>query len=191
MKKIIFFFLTIVLLFANCKKEQKSTIINVEKSNKDYAKIGKEYALATKMILGKNLKQAIAKEGMIGAMSFCNEQAYSLTDSMQVKYNAIIKRVSDKNRNQNNKANTTELQHIATFKEKNKNGEKIKPIIEKSNGKVHFYAPIKTSQLCLQCHGKQLQPDLVLKLKDLYPDDLAIGYDDNQVRGIWSITFNE
>jgi len=183
--------LTIVLLFSNCKKEQKPTIINVEKSNKDYAKTGMEYALATKMILGKNLKQAIAKEGIVGAMSFCNEQAYSLTDSMQVKYNAIIKRVSDKNRNKDNKANITELQHIATFKEKIKNGKKIKPIIEKNNGKVHFYAPIKTNPLCLQCHGKQLQPNLVAKLKDLYPDDLAIGYDDNQVRGIWSITFDE
>ncbi|PHR71910.1 MAG: hypothetical protein COA67_05845 [Lutibacter sp.] len=190
MKKIIFL-LVITILLASCKKEHKSTIINKEKSNKNYAKIGKEYTLATKTILGKNLKQAIAKEGLVGAMSFCNEQAYSLTDSMQVKYNAIIKRVSDKNRNQNNKANAIELSYINTFKEKLKNGEKIKPIIEKSDGKIHFYSPIKTNQLCLQCHGKQLQPNLIAKLKDLYPNDLAVGYDDNQVRGIWSITFDE
>jgi len=190
MKKIIFI-LVITILFTSCKQEQKSTITNTEKSNKDYAKIGKEYALATKIVLGKNLKHSIAKEGLVGAMSFCNEQAYPLIDSMQVKYNAIIKRVSDKNRNQKNKANTTEMKHIAAFKEKIKNGEKISPIIEKSNGKIHFYAPIKTNQLCLQCHGKNLQPDLVTKLKDLYPNDLATGYDDNQIRGIWSITFDE
>ena len=189
MKKIIFF-LVMTLLLMSCKKEQKTTVIKVESTTKDYKKIGMEYALATKMILGKNLKQAIAKEGVVGAMSFCNEQAYSLTDSMQVKYNAIIKRVSDKNRNKDNKANTTELQHIETFKKMLKNGEKIRPIIEKSNGKVHFYALIKTNQLCLQCHGKPID-EVQSKIKELYPDDLAIGYDDNQVRGIWSITFKE
>ena len=190
MKQIIFI-LVAILLFVNCKKEQKITVITSENLNKDYAKIGMEYAQATKMILGKNLIQAISKGGTIEAVSFCNEQAYSLTDSMQIKYNAIIKRVSGKNRNKDNKANTIELQHIATFKGKLKNGEKIKPIIENSNGKVRFYAPIRTNQLCLQCHGKQLQPDLIAKLKDLYPNDLAIGYEDSQVRGIWSIIFDE
>ena len=190
MKKIILL-LVVTILFSSCKKVDKSTIVNTEKSNKNYVKIGKEYAQATKTILGKNLKQSIAKDGLVGAMSFCNEQAYSLTDSMQVKYNAIITRVSDKNRNQKNKANAIELSYINAFKEKLENGEEIKPIIEKNGGKIHFYAPIKTNQLCLQCHGKQLQPNILAKLKDLYPNDLAVGYDDNQVRGIWSISFDK
>jgi len=174
----------------SCKEDKKPSVKTVEKPSKNYTAIGKEYAIATKKILGKNLKQAIAKDGTIGALAFCNEKANPLTHQMEVKYNATIKRVSDKNRNPNNKANATELKHIETFKTQLKNGEKIKPIIEKSNGEVHFYAPIKTGGLCLQCHGSPTT-EVQSKIKELYPEDLATGYDVNQVRGIWSITFKE
>ena len=80
------------------------------KKEKTYADIGLEYALGTKKVLGKNLMVAIQKKGTLEALSFCNIQAIPLTDSMSIKFNASIKRVSDKNRNPNNKANTEELQ---------------------------------------------------------------------------------
>jgi hypothetical protein len=48
--------------------------------------------------------------------------------------------------------------------------------------------------MCLQCHGKpqqELTTVTLNKIKTLYPDDKAIGYSENQVRGIWHITFNQ
>ncbi len=186
--KIILVLGVFISLFS-CKSDKK-TVKTEDKPVKNYVAIGKEYAISTKKILGKNLKQSIAKDGTVGALAFCNQNANPLTHQMEVKYNATIKRVSDKNRNPNNKANATELKHIETFKKQLKNGEEIKPIIEKGKGEVHFYAPIKTNDLCLQCHGK-LTAEVQSKIKELYPDDLATGYEVNQVRGIWSITFKE
>ncbi len=59
---------------------------------------------------------------------------------------------------------------------------------------VGFYAPIITNTLCLQCHGKpgsDIKPKVLASLKDLYPNDMAKGYDANQVRGLWSIDFKD
>lgn len=48
--------------------------------------------------------------------------------------------------------------------------------------------------MCLQCHGKpdeDIQKPTFKKIVNLYPKDKAIGYGINEVRGIWSITFNK
>lgn len=48
--------------------------------------------------------------------------------------------------------------------------------------------------MCLQCHGKpaeQINPATLKKLSELYPADKAVGYDIDQVRGIWSIQFKK
>ncbi len=188
---------TAIVLFVlvgmlSCKQGPKPSI-QVESHQLDYMEIGKGYAQETQKVLGKNLMQTIQNEGVAQAVVFCNEQAYPLTDSMATHYKARIKRVSDKPRNPDNKANATELAYINTFKEKVAQGDSIIPIVKEENGKVHFYAPIITQSLCLNCHGtpgKNIAPDVVRHLSELYPQDQAIGYDVGQVRGIWSIVFD-
>ena len=164
------------------------------KSDLNYEDIGLNYALSTKAQLGKNLMGAIQKKGIEEAVAFCNERAYTLTDSMAKVHNSHIKRVSDKPRNQNNKANSVELLHIETFKEILSNQQEIKPVVEEVGDKVNFYYPITTNSMCLQCHGtpnKELTSETYKTIKGLYPKDKAIGYDVNQVRGIWSISFEK
>ncbi|WP_339887898.1 DUF3365 domain-containing protein [uncultured Flavobacterium sp.] len=167
-------------------------VIVVEKE-KTYEEIGLEYALSTKKLLGQNLMETIKKKGTLEALSFCNIQAMPLTDSMSVKYNASIKRVSDKNRNPNNKANAEELVYIEQFKKTLAVKEEPKPVVIDKGEKVQFYYPIPTNTMCLQCHGKpeKIKPEVLKKINVLYPKDLAIGYDENEVRGIWSITFDK
>lgn len=159
-----------------------------------YSERGLKYALATKAVLGKNLMGTIQKKGTIEALSFCNEQAYPLTDSMSVAQNAVIKRVTDKPRNQKNQANEKELTYINTFKNHIKNNIEPKPIVEQIDNKVKVYYPISTNSMCLQCHGKPNQDisnPTLRKLTLLYPQDQATGYNVNEVRSIWSITFNK
>ena len=159
-----------------------------------YAQIGMSYAKSTKATLGKNLMGAIQKEGVMHALSFCNVQAMPLTDSMATKHDAIIKRVSDKNRNPNNKANAQELDYISLYKQILKNGEEPEPIVVEENKKVNFYYPIVTNGMCLKCHGtpgEEIQRGTYDKIKELYPKDKAIGYDVNDVRGMWSISFDK
>ena len=167
-------------------------VIVVEKQ-KTYEEIGLEYALSTKKLLGENLMGTIQKKGTLEALAFCNIQAMPLTDSMSVNYNATIKRVSDKNRNPNNKANAEELVYLEQFKKALAAKAEPKPVIVDKGEKVQFYYPIPTNTMCLQCHGKpeNIKPEVRAKTLKLYPKDLAIGYGENQLRGIWSITFDK
>ncbi|SDI53308.1 c-type heme family protein [Winogradskyella thalassocola] len=159
-----------------------------------YGERGLKYALATKAVLGKNLMGTIQKKGVLEALTFCNERAYPLTDSMSVVHNVIIKRVSDKPRNPKNNANSEELDYINTFKKVIANNEEASPIVKELDNKVRVYYPITTNTMCLQCHGKlneTLENTTLTRIKSLYPLDKAIGYNSNEVRGIWSITFDK
>ncbi|MFD0797283.1 DUF3365 domain-containing protein [Maribacter chungangensis] len=159
-----------------------------------YAKTGMQYALAAKGALGKNLMKAIQEKGTGGALEFCNVKALPLTDSIAQLKNAKIKRVSDKPRNPGNTANTEELGYISYFKGLIASGIEPKPIVKEARGEVQFYFPITTNAMCLQCHGtpnEQVQPATMAKLQELYPTDKALGYDTNEVRGIWAIVFDK
>jgi len=163
------------------------------KETKRPAERGLEYALDTKKELGKNLMGTIQDKGIKEAVTFCNVKAYPLTDSMATAQNATIKRVSDKPRNPQNRANTKELKIIEKFKKAVANGEDYQPVTEVENGRNSFYYPIATNSMCLQCHGipnKTIQPEVLSTIKDLYPNDEATGYDINEVRGMWAIEFD-
>jgi cytochrome c553 len=169
-------------------------LARLENETQDYTQIGMKYAKSTKAELGKNLMGAMQKEGVIHALEFCNVQAMSITDSMANVNKAKISRVSDKNRNPLNAANSTELNHIETFKYAIQANENISPIVEETEQSVHFYYPIVTNDMCLKCHGKlgsQITQKTYDKILEFYPNDKAIGYDVNEVRGIWSIEFEK
>ena len=155
---------------------------------------GLQYALSAKAVLGKNLMGKIQKEGTLAALKFCNVKAYPLTDSMSVYHNATIKRVSDKPRNSKNAANLEELKMINSFKNDVAANKDSEPIVVESSNHVNVYYPIKTNSMCLQCHGTpktQVKENTLAALKQLYPNDKALGYDINQVRGIWNVSFSK
>ena len=159
-----------------------------------YADRGLHYALTTKAVLGKNLMGTIQKKGVLEALEFCNIKAYPLTDSMAVVHNANIKRVTDQPRNPNNKANSEELGYINTFKQVIANNEEPSPMVVERDSKVNVYYPITTNTMCLQCHGKPnetIEASTLSRINTLYPNDKAIGYNANEVRGIWTITFDQ
>ena len=154
---------------------------------------GMQMAKTTQGELGKNLMGQIQKNGVIAALDFCNIEAMPITDSMAVVHKAHLKRVTDKPRNPKNQANLAELSHIETFKNQLAAGEEPKPIVTTMGDKVEFYYPIVTNSMCLKCHGtpeKELEKLTLTKILERYPEDKAIGYGENQVRGIWSIEFS-
>lgn len=150
------------------------------------------FANGAKAVLGKNLIQAINTGGAAHAVDFCHLNAVPLIDSMGNLYNAKIKRVSDKPRNQANQANEYEMAYIDEVKSALQKSEKIPPRIEKSANRITAYFPIETNAMCLQCHGKpdKILPETINKINQLYPRDKAVGYDVNQVRGLFVVEMN-
>ncbi|KJJ39073.1 c-type heme family protein [Aequorivita vladivostokensis] len=153
---------------------------------------GMQMAQTTKAELGKNLMGQIQKNGVIAALDFCNVQALPITDSMATVHKAYIKRVTDKPRNPKNKANAAELQYLENFKKQVAAGGEVNPIVVDLGKETEFYYPIVTNSMCLKCHGtpgKELETLTLSKIQELYPMDKATGYGENEVRGIWSIRF--
>ena len=183
----------------NNNPQYESKIQNDKNANTDiddmyFMEKGKMYAQSTQKVLGKNLMSNIQKNGVVAAVEFCNEKAYSLTDSMAIIHNAKIRRVTDKPRNLENQANEKELEYIEYFKSKINNKEFYEPILTTENGITNFYSPIITNTMCLNCHGtpiSNIDPKVMQIINDKYPYDKAIGYKENDVRGLWSITFND
>ncbi len=153
---------------------------------------GLHYAMSTKRVLGMNLMGTIQKSGTLAALEFCNVAAIPLTDSMSQKHQVYIQRVSDKPRNPNNRATGKALEWIEKFKNDFKIEKEVTPITERIDDKIHFYYPIETNDMCLQCHGKSnaISNDVAQQLANLYPNDEATGYEVNQVRGVWHIIFD-
>lgn len=158
--------------------------------NLSYEDMGLKFANGTKSQLGKNLLEAIKEYGSTGAVEFCNTRAIPLTDSMSKVFKATIKRVSDKPRNANNQANETELTFINELKSTLLNGKKTTPKVFEKDGKMIGYYAIETNKMCLQCHGnkdKDIKPETYKAIKKLYPNDKAVNYGENQIRGIWVV----
>jgi cytochrome c551/c552 len=154
---------------------------------------GKIFAMQTKGILGKNLMNAINSLGVDSAISFCSTKAIYLTDSVASSLNISIKRVSDRNRNPQNKANADELLYLEDATQKIKAGEKPSPQIIESEGVITGYYPIMMDKMCLKCHGGKtdIAPTTLAKIKKLYPKDKAIGYKPNELRGIWVVKMKD
>jgi hypothetical protein len=96
-------------------------------------------------------------------------------------------------RNAENKPDSSELSALVKYSEEIAQGAQPKPYVIHVNGKERFIAPIPTKALCLSCHGVpgvNITESVNAKIREIYPNDLAIGFQEGDLRGIWSITFN-
>lgn len=167
-------------------------IQNDRPENEDIAQ-GKEIVKNTKQLLGKNLMRNLKTRGTVGALAFCNTKAIPLTDSMVNKYHTFIQRVSDKPRKPSNHADTEEIALINLYKQNIVDGVALKPTLKEKDGKKWFYKPIVTNQMCLQCHGEKdnIKPEVTKAILELYPEDAATGYVENQVRGMFKVEIQD
>lgn len=199
MKKLLLSISTMLILLSckNPKKVQHTHDVanaNTVKTDSAYMAEGAAFAQNTQKILGKNLMQAMEKGGPAYALAFCNTKAMPLTDSMAVYHKVKISRVSDKPRNPNNKASSEQENVISTFKEQLVSNGEVQPILVKKEDQVHFYQPIITNNMCLKCHGdtqNDIDDKVIKSLADLYPEDRATGYAENEIRGAWHIVMEK
>lgn len=167
-------------------------LTEAEKSG--YVLKGKSIAIQAYETLSGELKAAIKRGGVKEAVSYCNQNAHPILDSIAKERNVVINRTSLKTRNDNNKPNEAELAILKAYEKAIANQDIPGSIVERdAEGKTHFYAPIKIQGACLKCHGSigtDISMDDYRIIKELYPNDLATDYKVEDWRGIWSITFN-
>jgi len=179
---------------SNAPEEQTKSNVQYMKDTDGvtYLRIGKEVTDSVGTALKSNLMKAMGEGGPIHALEFCSTQAMPLTDSFNKKYNTEVKRTSDRLRNADNAPNAMEAQVIADYRAEQAAGNILKPKLAiDAMGRKVFYAPIFTGAPCLICHGSEGNMDdgVRAKLTELYPEDNAKGFNIDELRGIWSVTF--
>ena len=154
----------------------------------------KKITMAFGGALKKELITAMKAGGPSNALDVCNTQAMPITMQASTDHNAIVSRVSLKNRNPNNVPNEWQKKVLEEFDARSAKGESIKSMafskIVEENGKksLHFMKALPTEGACLLCHGKNISKNVQAKLNKLYPDDKAVGYELGQVRGAIVVT---
>jgi hypothetical protein len=190
MTKRILYLNFIILLLISCEKEIKYIV--KDEFKKEFIDKGKEATGLAFNELSKNLKTSITNSGFEGAVSFCNVESPKIMKKITFKSKALVKRVSDNPRNQKNAASEREIEIMNNYRKLIKLNEKLEPVLDADRSVVTFYAPIKIMPLCLNCHGNynsQIGNDTKDILLSLYPEDKAVNYNIDDLRGLWKVVF--
>lgn len=140
--------------------------------------------------LKSELLAAINKSGPAGAISVCKVKAPEISmDNSAGGW--TIKRVTDRFRNPDNRADSAEMSMLANFADTSGTApEYLFDWLETDSSKTfRFYKPIYVKPLCLKCHGglQTLGTGVYETLKKKYPLDRAIEYKTGELRGMFVV----
>lgn len=190
--RVLIFLIIILFTVVSCQSEEEK---KQQALMKEFTEVGNSIAKASFESLSGNLKAAARQSagGIANAIQFCNMNALPLTDSLSKTFNAKIKRSSLKLRNPANQADSLEAYMLDLYTQILR---MKKPMVGKTllanNGDVRYFAPIMLKSQCLKCHGtvgQDIKDETYAIIKEHYPNDQAVGYQEGNLRGIWSINF--
>jgi len=181
--KFIQIFIVMFLLITNISHSEtietnKSVILNEAKDL--LRETSKQYK--------NTLIQGLQHNNLIKALKYCNKEVEQLISKDNEKGFAI-KRVSLRPRNKNNYPNLYEKEILEKFNKLSlKDNKKLvlehsEIIKDKNNNKFVYVKAIRIKEVCLNCHGSNINDDLKKEIEKLYPDDKAINYKLNDIRG--------
>ncbi len=143
--------------------------------------------------LKTELLKAIKAGGAQNAVPVCNSEAPGIAQVVSEASGWDVARTSLKLRNPGNQPDSWELGVLQKFEARKAGGEDPKTmafaaIVEEDGGKVfRFMKAIPTDQLCLQCHGDQIAPEVTAQLDAIYPEDKARGFRVGDIRGAFTL----
>jgi hypothetical protein len=153
----------------------------------------------TAMEFMKNLKGVLITQiqtnGVLQAVAVCSDTAQVLTNNFGVQRGVFIKRVSFKNRNENNLPDDLEKKVLNKFellhqnKELNETTEYVEIVQEGEFRYLRYLKPIVLQAECLNCHGSEadIMPEVKQLIAQEYTGDKAVGYKIGDLRGAVSL----
>ncbi len=150
------------------------------------------------MQFGKSLKQelvgAMKSGGPIKALGVCNTLAPELASQAGSTSGWDVGRTTLKLRNQSNAPDDWELAVLKQFEQRKAAGEDITKMetteVVEVNGQrmFRYMKAIPTGKPCMACHAAEIAPPVEAKLKELYPDDIARGFNPGDIRGAFTLS---
>lgn len=184
----------ILAILSSCQSFQQKKQLSPEEQLALIEK-GKTITQQSFKALSGELLQALQEGGVQNAIGYCHLQASPIIDSLSAVYNAIISRVSDKNRNPENKAGEADMLVLEAYRAQLAEGRELQPHLEVTGESIVYYAPILIQNpACLLCHGEPggtVESENYDFILSKYPDDRATGYQYGDLRGVWKVILNK
>lgn len=141
------------------------------------------------------LSSEIQENGITEAIQYCSVNALPITDSISKAEQVKISRISHRNRNPLNAANSEEIELIKKYISQIETAGALTPTIVTRDNKHTYYAPIVIAMpTCLKCHGKpdtDIDAQVMSTLNTIYPEDKATGFEMGELRGLFKIEFEK
>ena len=170
-------------------------VSNVQAGNYDEEIAASRETVKEFMKTLKGELQAGMKEGgPVNAISVCNLSAPAIANTYSVRNGWDVGRTSLKLRNPDNAPDVWERSVLVSFDERKRAGEDpakmehYEVVRKDGSSEVRYMKAIPTAQLCLACHGEQLDSITRTRIEKLYPRDQALGYKQGDIRGAFTIT---
>jgi len=145
-------------------------------------------------LLKGELHKALRSGGPVNAIQVCHAKAPEIARAISERKGWKVGRTGLKYRNQSNAPDSWERGVLTGFEDRKKRGEAVHHMefseITVENGKrlFRYMKAIPTGGLCVICHGERIDPTVAAKLKELYPEDKAVGFEPGDIRGAFTIT---
>ena len=153
----------------------------------------KEAVAAFGAELRAKLTSAIAEGGAVGAIEVCSKVAPELAKAHGEKSGLTIRRATTRMRNPDNESDDWEIDTLASFAARMRDGATVQELETAETTTLdgqpvlRYAKVIVIEPVCLTCHGTTIAPPIAQKLRDLYPDDKAIGYQAGDLRALFSV----
>jgi len=181
--------LLFVILFSRCSEDK---VIEISEEQKlGMRKTAVEFMKELKGILINQIQT----NGVLRAVSVCSDTAQVLTNNFGLQKGVFVRRVSFKNRNENNYPDDFEKKILSKFEllkqnnELNDMTEHIEIVKEEEFTYLRYLKPILIQAECLNCHGSEndIMPEVKELMAQKYSKDKAVGYTIGDLRGAVSV----
>ncbi len=137
---------------------------------------------------------AMKDGGPVKALEVCRTRALQITKAASTGTPWKIGRTALKVRNPQNAPDAWEAAKLEEFRKRRAGGEELAAleaweVVETEGRRTFRYVKaIGTTTPCLNCHGADLKPEVAEKVKELYPEDQAVGFAAGQLRGAFTLS---
>ncbi len=156
----------------------------------DMLQQAREVAMQLPPALKHVLQQEMKANGPVAAIGVCQDQAPKIAERIADDTGWQVKRVSLKARNASLAVpDAWERDALLELEQRLAAGEKGKTLEkgEQVGNEFRYVKALMVKPVCLHCHGSEIKPPVKAALKKHYPDDMATGYSEGQIRGAISI----
>lgn len=138
------------------------------------------------------LMDRMVDEGPVSAVQVCSTVAQELVAAHAAE-GLSVRRVSVKFRNPADAPDDYERRALTDLENRQGAGalpQEISEVIDEDGARrLRYMRPIVVQEICLTCHGDPdgIDPEVRRLLRERYPEDLAVGYREGDLRGAVSV----